>query len=221
METGNTQTVHRQTNFVSLAEPDAQLTQKRLDWLLDANAETAREKSLFKSDREKVEAWMMSAPLSIENAFAYFGLLLGVFPPTAIFLRFLTDKGVFRREDVWMIGVFAVVNLITATVGFFSGKLLGKTIRQIEAWSWTRMLLVAPFIGVLWGVVTGAAGGVIVFLVGAFVGAFFGGLVGAAALPIFVVLHRALKKGEQFDRRHFLPIAFGIAFAISAFILGS
>lgn len=163
---------------------------------------------------------MMNQPLSVEKAFAYFGLLLGTFPPMAIFLRFLTDKGVLRLEDVWIVGVLAIVNLITATVGFFSGKTIGKAIGKIESWSWTRMLLILPLLGSCWGILTGGAGGIIIFLIGAIFGAFFGGLVGAAALPLFAVLHRLLKKGDAIDRRHFLPIAFGITFAVSAFILG-
>ncbi len=222
METRTTQTVARQTNIVSLAgyESDAELTQKRLDWLLAANAANASEKSLFHTEREKTEAVLMENPLSVEQTFAYFGLLLGTFPPMAIFIRFFAEKGIFRSEDFWILGVLAIINLITATVGCFSGRVVGKIVGELERMSWSYMLFSLPFIGILWGILAGGAGGVIIFVIGAIFGAALGGAVGMAALPALAVFHRLLKRGDKFDRRHFLPIAFGIVFVVSAFILG-
>jgi len=222
METRSTEVIARQTNFVSIAgyESDAELTQKRLDALLAANAETAREKSLFRTERERIEAALMNNPLSIEKTFALFGLLLGIFPPMAIFIRFFAEKGIFRGEDFWIVGVLAVINLITATVGYFSGKFIGKTLGELEKLSWSYMIAVSPFIGILWGIIAGGAGGIIIFGIGALFGAVLGAAVGALALPAFAVFHRWLKKGDQIDSRHFLPVAFGITFIISAFILG-
>lgn len=221
METGNTQTAARQTNIALASyERDRELTQKRLNVLLAANAETAREKSLFASERERTAAAMMKNPLSVEQTFAYFGLLLGTFPPLAMFIKFFSEKGVFRVEDFWIIGVVAVINLISAVVGYFSGKVIGKIVGKVETTSWTNMLLTLPFIGILWGILAGGAGGVIVFVVGAFFGAALGAAVGSVALPTFTLFHRLLKQGDQLDLRHFLPVAFGITFIISAFILG-
>ena len=222
METRSTQTVARQTRGVSpaRAESDAELAKQRLDILLAANAETARQKSLFRSEREKTEAALMENPLSVEMTFAYFGLLLGAFPPLAMFIRFFAEKGMFRGEDFWIVGVLAIVNLITATVGFFSGKLVGRIVGELEKVSWSYMLFSLPFIGILWGTLTGGAGGAIIFVLGAFFGAALGAAVGAVALPAFTIFHRLLKRGDRFDRRHFLPLAFGITFIISAFILG-
>lgn len=162
----------------------------------------------------------MNNPMSVGQTFAYFGLLLGIFPPLAIFVRFFSGKGIFRREDLWILGVVAVINLITAVVGYFSGKFIGKIVAELENLSWSYMIFSLPFIGILWGILAGGAGGIIVFFIGAIFGALFGAMVGGAALPAFALLHRTLKKGDQFDRRHFLPVAFGITFIISAFILG-
>jgi len=86
--------------------------------------------------------------------------------------------------------------------------------------SWSYMLFSLPFVGMLWGILAGGAGGIIIFVIGAIFGAALGGAVGMAALPALAVFHRLLKKGDQLDRKHFLPIAFGIIFTISAFILG-
>lgn len=222
METGNTQTAVRRPN-AALAnfERDGELTQKRLDALLAANAATALDKSLFASEQEKTNAALMANPWSIEKTFALFGLLLGTFPPLAMFIKFFSEKGVFRLEDFWIIGVVAIINLISATVGYASGKFVGQFVRELEKLSWTRMLLTLPLVGILWGILAGGAGGIIIFGIGAVFGASLGALVGGAALPLFTIFHRALKHGDRFERAHFFPVAFGVTFAISAFILGS
>ena len=65
------------------------------------------------------------------------------------------------------------------------------------------MILALPFLGLLWGIVSGGAGGIIVFIIGAFFGALLGGIVGSVALPAFTILHRSLKKGEMIELKHF------------------
>jgi hypothetical protein len=221
MEIRNTKTFTYQANFNPFESYDGsdELTRQRLDTLLALNAETAREKSLYSSEREKTEAALMKNPLSTEQTFAYFGLLLGTFPPAALFIRFLLDTR-FRPEDAWILVVIAVVNLISAVVGYFSGKLIGKIVRESEKYSWTKMVLLLPFIGILWGILAGGAGGIIIFVIGAIFGAIFGAAVGSFALPVFTIFHRLMKKGDKIDRKHFLPLAFGITFIISAFVLG-
>ncbi len=224
MENRNTQTITRQTNINSIANFDSdggdELTQKRLNALLKLNAETANEKSLFASEREKFESELIKNPITSEKAFAYFGLILGTFPPAAIFTKFFIENGSFRGDEFWIVGVLAVVNLISAIVGYFSGKLIGKMVRETEKISWWGMLLILPFIGMLWGIMSGGAGGIIIFIIGALFGAYFGALVGSIALPIFTIFHRLLKKGDLIERNQFLPIAFGVTFIICAFILG-
>jgi len=175
---------------------------------------------LFRSEQEKTEASLMENPLSVRQAFAYFGLLLGAFPPAALFTRFFWDAGIFHNEDFWMLGVAAVINLISAVVGYFSGNLIGKIVGELEKQSWVRMIFALPFVGILWGIIAGGAGGIIVFVIGAIFGALLGAAVGAAALPVFTIFHRLLKKGDQIDRRQFLPLAFGVTFIVCAFVLG-
>jgi hypothetical protein len=218
MEIRETKTVTRQPNYIEYANyvRDGELVQKRLNSLLAINAETARQKAMYRSDREKLEAETMRNPLSLEKTFSYFGLILGTFPPAALFLRFAFDG----RIEGWVFGVMLIINLISSVVGFFSGKVVAKAARYFENKSWLTMMLVMPLIGLLWGIVSGGAGGIIVFIVGAFFGAILGGIVGSVALPAFSILHRLLKKGEMIELKHFLPIAFGTAFIICGFILG-
>ena len=171
---------------------------------------------MYNSDREEMEAGMMKNPLSLEQTFSYLGLLLGAFPPAAMFIRFAVDG----KIDGWVFGVMFIINLISAVVGFFSGKVVAKMVRLAESTSWTSMLLLLPVIGLIWGIVTGAAGGVVVFFFGAFFGAVLGGIVGGIALPFFTIFHRLLKKGESIELKHFLPVAFGVTFVICGYILG-
>ncbi len=171
---------------------------------------------MYVSDREKLEAGLMKNPLSLEKTFTYFGLMLGAFPPAAMFIRIAMDG----KLDGWVFGVMFIINLISAVVGFFSGKIVAKAMRNLENKSWTKMLLAMPFLGLLWGAAAGAAGGVVVFIFGALAGAILGGIVGAAALPVFAGFHRWLKKGEFIELKHFLPVAFGIIFTICGFIFG-
>lgn len=218
MEFRQTKTADRTQNLDQFTafDRDEKIVRQRLDALLAINAETAREKALFHSDAEKLEADLMQNPLSLEKTFSYFGLLLGLFPPSAMFLKFALEG----RVEGWVFGIMLIVNLISATVGFFSGKVVAKGIRAVEQLSWSKMLLALPFLGLLWGIVSGAAGGIIVFIFGAVFGGILGGIVGSVALPLFTIFHRLMKKGENIELKHFLPIAFGATFVICGFILG-
>ncbi len=222
MDTRNTQTTIRQTAqfpFEDYQSAD-ELALQRLESLLSINAETARQKAMYRSEREKIDASLMENPIGLKQSLSYFGFMLGLFTPAAIFTRFLMDTGNFRNEDSWIFGVLAVVNLVTAITGYFSGKLIAKMIVKIENHSWLPMLFLLPLIGILWGIMSGAAGGAIILLFGAIFGAFFGALVGSIALPFFTIFHRMLKKGEFMEFKHFLPLSLGITFTICAFILG-
>lgn len=222
MDQRNTATINRQSvvNLSEFGTKDNELVYRRLNNLLALNAKTANEKVLFKSEQEKLEAELMSYPLDTKKVFAYFGLLLGTFPPASIFAKFIIDAPNFRFEDTWVFGVMFIINLLTAIVGYFSGKLIGKMISDVENHSWLKMLLILPFIGIFWGILAGGAGGVVIFLFGALFGAFFGAMVGAVAVPLFTAFHRLLKKGEMIENKHFLPLAFGVTFTVCAFILG-
>ena len=223
MDARTTQTATRQSNLDEIAsyQRDSEIVRQRLDYLLAVNAETARQKAMFQSDKEKLEADLMKNPLNSEKTYAYFGLLLGTFPPAAFFTKFAIDSRIALGEEAWIFGVLFIVNLISAVVGYFSGKLIAKSVREVEKYSWRSMFLVLPFIGMFWGMLSGGAGGAIVLIFGAFFGAILGALVGGIALPTFTVFHRLLKRGDAIELQHFLPLAFGITFAICSFIIGS
>ena len=78
MESAGTKTITRSTEFNSFPSnnSDDSLTQKRLDTLLAVNLEIAREKMLFHSEKERMEAALMKNPLSDKQVSTFFGLLL-------------------------------------------------------------------------------------------------------------------------------------------------
>ena len=192
---------------------------ERLNNLLKINAETARIKAEYKSEKEKLEAALMKKPINAEQAFSYFGFLIGLIPPTIVLTKIAIQPS--NSDDVGSFLFFGlIVTFITTIVCYFSGKLVGKIVSKTEKLSWTAMILLTPLIGLVWGFLTGSAGGLIVFLIGAIFGGIIGGIVGFAVLPVFTVFHRLLKKGEFIEITHFLPLAFGIILTICAFILG-
>ena len=177
---------------------------------------------MFRTEREHLEAELMKSPLGTEKALAYFGAMLGLFPPFALFSRFLFEnfKTPTASDDFWIIPLLLFVNFVCMVVGYFSGKMVGKIVVELEKHSWSSMLLTMPFIGVLWGIITGAAGGIFIFVIGAFAGAAVAAAVGAVALPAFTIFHRWLKRGDSIEEKHFFPIALGISCIITALILG-
>lgn len=222
MEARTTQTVNRQSGFDEFAsyQRESEIVRQRLDYLLTLNAETERQKQMSESDKKALEVDTMTNPLNTEKTFSYFGLMLGAFPPAAFFIKFAVDTNLFVREEAWVLGIFFIVNLVSAIVGYFTGKFTGRSVREAESFSWLPMIFLLPFIGMFWGIMAGGAGGAVILIFGAFFGAILGAVVGGVALPIFTIFHRLLKKGEYIELKHFLPIAFGVTFAICSFILG-
>jgi hypothetical protein len=196
---------------------------QRLEQLLQINAETERKKSMFRNNLEEVEAQLIKKPITTQKAFQLFGALLGTFPPMTLFGMFLANLANETRPhpmDNWIIPLLLLVNCVCALTGYFSGKLIGKMVAETEKWNWIYMLLVLPFIGIFWGIMTGGAGGVFIFVIGAFFGAIIASAVGSVGVTTFTLLHRWLKKGDVIESNKFIPIAVGITATICALFLG-
>ncbi len=220
MERERTQTINKTVDYKPFADfREEESALRRLNALIALNAKTERRKNRVVSNREKLEADTMEKKLNLNQTFGYFGLLLGLFPPLILFTKWLSISGL-TRENLWLIGILFAVNSVTAFVGYFSGKLIANMVRQAETYPWWAMIFLSPFIGIIWGIITGGLGGAIFFIFGGIFGAAIGGMVGAAAMPLFLILHRWLKRDEYFQTKHFLPIAIGITISICSFILG-
>lgn len=203
---------------IDLAEHDH--TDQNLAILLEANAENARQKAKYQTDKERFEAESMSWPIDTEHALAFFGLMLGIFPPATIFLGPAVIRGEFQIDQLWVVGILLIVNMVSAVVGCVSGRWVGRKVINAERMSWSRMMIFLPFIGALWGFMAGGAGGFIFFAIGSVFGAMVGGIVGAIALPVFAMVHRILQRGDDIELKHFLPLSLGVTLTICSVILG-
>lgn len=193
--------------------------------IINANAEIAKDKLLYHNDLEKAERNLIINPVSNEQAFGRFGLMLGIFPPMMLFTSFIYEK-VLRKpfnsanEVFGIIAFLLFINTMCAVVGYYSGKkIISRLVAQAENYSWTSMIFLLPLIGILWGIITGGISGIFIFIIGAFFGAIIASMVGSVALTTFTIFHRLLKCGDSIEQKHFLPLAFGITATICAFIL--
>lgn len=214
-----TETYSDRTIRTTVFRDDDSSVRERLETLLEINAGIAREKALFRTECERLEAAAMTSPIPPEKAFSLFGLMIGALTPAAIFIRVLWDGGL-RPENAWLLILLILTNITAAITGFFTGKLVGRSVAYLHDLSFSRAILLLPLLGLIWGMAAGAAGGVFMFIVGALFGSVVGGAVGAVALPVFATLHRLTKRGEMIETRLFLPLAFGVTLTICSFILG-
>jgi hypothetical protein len=195
--------------------------QSRLNWLLMEN-ERAASRPLYSNAREEVEMLLMLRPISTKRAYTLFGMLLGTFPPLAIFYRVL--DGMAGHQWVYIAQVVLVLLLMMLAacclVGRAMGSVMGGWLAGKEGGSRTRTFFHAIVAGIAWGAVTGAAGGVPAFGIGAIYGQAFAVAVGIVAFPLFAMLHRPLARGGMIDARHFRPLACGVVMVITALILG-
>ena len=183
----------------------------QLNWLLRENQLAELRERSFRDAREEEEMLLMRRPVAASEAYGYFGLLLGTLPPAVIFIKLFGPR--FFALTIFM-------NVVCALAGGFFGSKLSRMASAAERDHWGLMLVEAVFIGCMWGAITGAAGGVIVFGIGAFFGAAIAACVGALAFLLFVPLHRLLARGGMIDARHLWPVAYGVVTLISALILG-
>lgn len=214
----NTQLTSGEQSLVN--NSDQQL--ERLNYWVKVNAADDAERRLYRRENHEYEASLIRRPLTPKDAYGQLGLLLGVVPPAAIFYKMFSE---FIRPDelgtaVGFAALFIMMNVICALVGRGMGRSLSKIAFDSGRVSWSAMLLAMPFIGLTWGMITGFLGGMIFFGLGAVGGMFIAAPVGAIAFTLFAILHRLLERGSLIDRRHFLPIAYGISLAMAAFFLG-
>jgi hypothetical protein len=192
----------------------------RIRWYEAALAASDERARRFRSLREEEEMHMMRRPLTPEQVYARFGLLLGTLPPAAIFARTLYTIGRGLDADFFILCAFCLVmNLLCMLVGRRMGQSLGrKTLADAHA-SWPMLCLKAVWAATLWGLATGAAGGAICFGFGAISGALCALAVALPAFLMFAPLHHTLTRGGMIDARHFWPVACGVSLTIATLIL--
>ncbi len=203
-------------------ELSASVNAARLRLLETAIATADAHARRFPNAQAETEMLLMRQPLPPERVYALFGLLLGAIPPAAIFYRF-ANYGIEGSPDWWNDGwrcaLCLAMNLVCALVGRRVGAWAGRDVAKELGSSWWRYGGAVLLAGLYWGILTGAAGGLLFFGVGLICGAMIAPVVALAALALFAPLHRFLARGGMIDARHFWPVACGITFVISALIL--
>jgi hypothetical protein len=205
--------------FASANDPCA-----RLNWLTHWNAEAERRALLFPDPREEEQVRLMRRPIVTREAFDLFGLLLGALVPAAIFYRmfnygFHVNGSGF--EQLFFPVLLWAMNVVCGLMGWKMGGVFGSRIDNYERSSWHRMGVCVAGTGALWGLTTGAVGGVLFFGFGSLFGALIALPVGMLGFLMFTLLHRLMAHGGMIDARHFWPLACGVVLTISALILSS
>ena len=211
----NVATAERNYSWREGLDPDVESARRRLEVLLELNAEPAD----LASKAVSPESAIFRNPISTEKACSILGLTLGTIPTTAIFSNLISDRPLLNDAALLLL-LIALAIAGTGAAGYFSGKIVGKVLREMEQASWPLMTVMLFFVGILWGLVSGAAGGLFLIIFGAIPGAMIGAAVGAFALPVFGIIHRLLQKEGLVERNRLLPVAFGISTLAAGLMLG-
>jgi len=194
----------------------------RLNWLILWNADAERHARLFRNAREEEQVRLMRRPIATREAFDIFGLLLGAIVPAAIFYR-MFNYGIEAHGSGFKLLLFPILlwamNIVCCLMGWRMGAVFGGRMDNYERASWHRMCVCSTGAGALWGLTTGAVGGILFFGVGSLFGALIALPVGMLGFALFTPLHRLMARGGMIDARHFWPLACGVVLTIMALIL--
>lgn len=174
---------------------------------------------MYRSERERLDADLMTCPIASKNAFAYFGLMIGSLPPFALVLKIIGESMPADRIPMMFLILLAAAGVVTGVAGYASARFIPSAIDRVSNFRLPNRVALLTLIGFAWGAVSGAVGGLFLFIVGAIFAGIAGGGIGALTLPILVVFHSALRRGDFIEIKHFLPIAFGITLSLCALIL--
>lgn len=186
---------------------------------------------------EQAEHEIMHQPLSITTAYRLMGLLLGTLPPAVIFfqlfhkvLNFISIPGF----SALMFFVCVLMNVVCGIAGYylsdilansfrkdkFHSKILDQTYYRGEPVSWLGFLIRLPLLGALWGLITGAMGGVFCFGFGIIFGPIAAIPVGVVGFTSFGILHRIVARDDMIEASHLVSLAVGISATITVLVLG-
>lgn len=194
----------------------------RIAWLKGEVARAEYSAAAARAQIELERAQSMLKPTPVDEAYAWFGTFLGLFPPFAIFVRLFGSGGwgsMFRDGAPFWVMLLLVMNLVCCLIGRKFGRVLGRSLEDPRAHGWPAHIFISLLAGLAWGAVTGAAGGAVGFGFGAIFGIIFAVPVSLATFPVFAALHRIQSHGGMIEERDLWPLAVGIPLATAAFIL--
>lgn len=162
----------------------------------------------------------MSSPITSQKAFSYFGYMIGTMPPAAIVVKAIANGDGADMSQVLFLVLLLIAGITTGFVGYLTGKYVPGAIIRVKDFALPNRVALYSLIGLAWGAVSGTAGGLFLFIIGAIFAGVVGGIVGAFTVPVVIMLHEALRRGDLIEMKHFLPVAFAITLSLCAFILG-
>jgi len=111
--------------------------------------------------------------------------------------------------------------MVSSIVAYKLGRgYVAGALSYVSKFSFPNRIALWAIIGLFWGAISGAAGGLVIVLIGSIFAAIAGGVIGFIAVPIMFALHSSIRVGDLIETKHFLPIAFGVTLSICALILG-
>ncbi|HMS08549.1 MAG TPA: hypothetical protein PKE66_03620, partial [Pyrinomonadaceae bacterium] len=206
-------TQQTETAQVMQKPDDDQLYEYRIIELRKATDELAAT-----SDDRPLSTSLLDQRLDLAGSLRLFGVAIGTVPTAAILFRlFVLDSS--PNPGVLLLAILATA--VTGLVGYLTAGGTAKALERVLSTSFLRSLLLVPIIGLAWGVISGAAGGLFLFVLGALVGGVIGGMVAGTALPLFVGLFSLAAEEGEISIKRFLPIAAGISGSAAALFLGA
>lgn len=193
----------------------------RIAWLKGEVARVENRAEVLREEKEWERATLMRSPVNTEDAYAWFGTFLGLFPPFAMFAASLKLRGLdeFGSGAAFWIFLLMAMNAVCCLVGRKFGRVLGRALGDPRAHGWFWHVVVSVLLGAAWAAVTGAAGGALGFGIGAIFGIVCAMPVALTNFPVFAVLHRIQTHGGMIEERDLWPIAMGIPLATAALIM--
>jgi hypothetical protein len=187
---------------------------------LRAEVELAESGALARREAEEAATMMLRRPVNVAEAYGWFGLFLGLFPPAAIFSRLFLGEITSSGFEWGWLALVIFMNAVCAVVGRKTALFIAAQLGQPREQPWPLLCAVSLLAALVWGVVTGGAGGLVFFGFGAFFGALYAVAVALVAFPAFALLHRLLSRGGMIDEHTLWPLAFGLPAVVAAAILG-
>jgi hypothetical protein len=187
---------------------------------LRAEVELVESGALARREAEEAATMMLRRPVNVAEAYGWFGLFLGLFPPAAIFCRLFLGEITSNGFEWGWLALVILMNAVCAVVGRKTARFIAAQLGQPREQPWPLLFAISLLAALAWGVVTGGAGGLVFFGFGAFFGALCAIAVALAAFPAFALLHRLLSRGGMIDEHTLWPLAFGVPAVVAAAILG-
>jgi len=170
------------------------------------------------ADHKPATLSLLNHTLDLTTSLRFFGVAIGTVPTSAILFRMLVlDSS--PNPAVLLLAILATT--VTGLVGYLTAGATARTLERILEGSFIRSVLLVPLLGITWGIVSGAAGGLFLFVIGAIVGGVIGGMVAGATLPLFAVIYSLIAEDGEIPLKRLFPLAGGISGSAAAFFLGA